>query len=75
MMSWIWLNMPLGFVAVAVTVGLPLWTIVKFPEVADADPRAREGPRPGSGRSARSSHRVMPVVEPASPMWATGGAS
>ena len=70
-----WLNIPLGVVSVAVAVGLPLWTIIQLPDVGGAGPRACEESRPGSGRGSRSCNQVVPVVELASPMRATGGAS
>jgi hypothetical protein len=47
-MNWILLNIPLGLVMVAVTVGLPLWVMLRFPE---DDPQAR---------TAARSHRVAP---------------
>ena len=32
-MNWFWLNIPLGVLITAFTVGLPLWVMLKFPEV------------------------------------------
>jgi hypothetical protein len=34
-MSWILLNIPLGALMVAFTVGLPLWVMLKYPEGDD----------------------------------------
>jgi hypothetical protein len=34
-MSWIWMNIPLSVLAVAFTVGLPTWVLLKYP---DAEP-------------------------------------
>ncbi len=31
-MSWIWVNLFFGLIAVAFTVGLPLWVMLKYPE-------------------------------------------
>ncbi len=34
-MNWILLNIPLGALMVAFTVGLPLWVMLKYPEGDD----------------------------------------
>jgi hypothetical protein len=34
-MNWILLNIPLGAVMVAFTVGLPLWVMLKYPDGDD----------------------------------------
>jgi hypothetical protein len=44
-MSWIWLNAPFGVVAVAFTVGLPLWATLKVHEDAQHVVTKQDAPR------------------------------
>ena len=57
------MNIPLGVVAVAFTVGLPLWTILKVPEDGAAYVRAVEESRPAMEPDRRRVDQVTPVAE------------
>jgi hypothetical protein len=41
-MSWIWMNLFFGLIAIAFTVGLPLWVMLKYSE--DVVPEAEAPP-------------------------------
>jgi hypothetical protein len=58
-MNWILLNIPLGILMVAFTVGLPLWVMLKFPEGDDkpAVQTATPRPREHTALAARSIHQ------------------
>jgi hypothetical protein len=64
-MSWILINIPLCVLAVAFTVGLPAWIMLKFPDEADttAVHTAVPQPRERVAAAAREMHRSSTTPE------------
>jgi len=50
MMSWVWLNIPLGVMVVLAIVGVPIWLVLKHP---DARPERAAAVRPDLAGAAQ----------------------
>lgn len=63
MMSWVWLNIPLGVVVVLAIAGIPIWLVLKHP---DARPQPAVAARPdlaGAAQPARDrAHQRTPAA-------------